>query len=291
MGVGVDPSGNVVAGGTYSGNNVAPLTTDFAVVRIAPDGTVLSETTYDGPTDTYNSAWAFALDGSGNAIVTGQQPDMTGNYDIQTVKIDPAGNAVWDRIYGGLVNFSDIPYDVTTDRFGGAYVVGEVWSTGPIREYFTIKYDPTGTLEWAQRYGGAVNNPSYGLAVAVSPDLLVAVTGYSGAFGPFGDSDIATVGYTQPLPTGVPTVAQGPPVTLRVAPNPVQLGATCSFDSGAGARMLDILDVRGHRVASLDAAGRGQARWEPGPSAPSGVYFARLRAAGRAETVKFLVLR
>ena len=203
-------------------------------------------------------------------------------YDIQTVKIDPAGNAVWDRIYGGLVNFSDIPYDVTTDRFGGAYVVGEVWSTGPIREYFTIKYDPTGTLEWAQRYGGAVNNPSYGLAVAVSPDLLVAVTGYSGAFGPFGDSDIATVGYKQPLPTGVPTVAQGPPVTLRVAPNPVQLGATFSFDSGAGARMLDILDVRGRRVASLDAAGRGGARWEPGPSAPSGVYFARLRAAGRA---------
>ena len=197
--VALDSSGNVVAAGSYSGLFGVPgSSTDFAVVRLTPAGVLLSDVAYDGPLGVFNEGRALALDGQDNAVVAGRQTDPSdpgGSSDIQTVKLDPMGNALWDRTYGGLATFTDIPWDVASDHLGGVYVVGEIFSPGPIREYFTIAYDAAGTLRWDQLYGGPANDPSYGLAVAVSADLRVSVTGYSGEFGPFGDSDVATVSY------------------------------------------------------------------------------------------------
>lgn len=285
-----DSSGNVVAAGSFSGIFGNPeITTDFAVVRLAPDGTLLSETAYDGPLAAYNEGRRLVLDADDNAIVAGMQTDPTdagGSYDIQIVKLDPAGNPMWDRTYGGLDTFTDIPYDMAIDHLGGVYIVAETWSKGPIRELLTMKYDAAGTPQWTQLYGGAGFDPTYPAAVAVGPDLRVAVTGYSAGLGPFRDDDAVTLCYTQPGPVGVGDSAAHP-LVMGAAPNPFD-GSTSLSMSLRQAETVDltIYDLAGRRVRTLSQgqipAGDHLLRWDGrdqgGRALAAGVYFARLRA-------------
>jgi hypothetical protein len=76
---------------------------------------------------------------------------------------------------------------------------------------------------------------------------------------------------------------------LRETPNPVWSRAEFSIDSTLDPQVLDIFDVTGRLVASIDAVRGASLQWEPNQSA--GIYFARLRASGHTETVKFVVLR
>jgi outer membrane protein assembly factor BamB len=73
------------------------------------------------------------------------------------------------------------------------------------------------------------------------------------------------------------------------APNPATASALIRYDLPRAARVeLDVYDVDGHRVRSLErsekTAGRHEVAWngldDSGHAAPSGVYFYRLRAIG-----------
>jgi hypothetical protein len=68
-----------------------------------------------------------------------------------------------------------------------------------------------------------------------------------------------------------------------------------SYTLGAAAHTsLEILDVRGRRIATLGEgwrdAGRHQITWHDF-STPSGIYFGRLRAGGNLEIQKLVRLR
>jgi hypothetical protein len=96
-----------------------------------------------------------------------------------------------------------------------------------------------------------------------------------------------------------PPVAESRP--LLVAPNPARGGCTLRFSlPAAAAGTLAIYDLAGRRLDLLEsgalARGEHALRWDGGVSsgrpAPSGVYFARLRAAdGRDETRRFVFVR
>jgi hypothetical protein len=203
----IDSSGNIVAAGTYSGNSFPTLTTDIAVVRIAPDGTTLSEVLYDGPDGLHDDAQALVLDAADNAIVTGEIDGPGGGYDVLTVKLSPAGNEIWTVIYAGLETFIDAPNDMAIDDLGDIYIVGDRVSDGLIVEYFTIKYDAAGMLQWELLYGGAPHDQSHGMAIAVGLDRRVSVTGYSN--GGSSQDDAATLSYTQTEAPVVPTCGFG----------------------------------------------------------------------------------
>ncbi|MHB8078373.1 MAG: metallophosphoesterase [Candidatus Krumholzibacteriia bacterium] len=94
-----------------------------------------------------------------------------------------------------------------------------------------------------------------------------------------------------------------PPAAVRLAPNhpnPFNPRTGFDFELAQPARaVLAIYDARGARVATLlDAdlpAGRHAATWsgcnDRGAAMPSGVYFARLHAAGGTRTVKITLAR
>ncbi len=196
----LDAAGNVVATGSYSGIFADPNTsTDIAVVRVAPDGTLVSEIIVDGPFGSYDEGRRVALDAFGNVVVGGRSEHPDGGSDVLAVKLDPAGNELWRETWGGLATFTDLPHDMVLDDLGAIYLTGETISPGLVRECVTIKFDASGALRWSQTYGGATHDPSYGLGVAVTPDRRVMVTGYSAGLGPFGDSDLITLRYDQTL--------------------------------------------------------------------------------------------
>lgn len=75
---------------------------------------------------------------------------------------------------------------------------------------------------------------------------------------------------------------------LRASPSPFTGSITLRFENPApGAARIDIFDISGRRVRSLDAGGPGRSgtlvwdgRSETGQAAPPGIYFFRLRAGG-----------
>jgi glucose/arabinose dehydrogenase len=96
--------------------------------------------------------------------------------------------------------------------------------------------------------------------------------------------------------TSVPTPAAS--TTLAVAPNPFQTHTTISFSSPPSAGVtLDVFDVAGRRVTTLDIARTGTAgevRWdgrdETGRPLGSGVYFVRLSVDGNAVATRRVTL-
>jgi len=91
-----------------------------------------------------------------------------------------------------------------------------------------------------------------------------------------GDPDLGAYEYGAAVadPAG-----SGAGLRLRVFPNPSAGAAEIVLlgrPDASGGRLLEVLDVRGRRVARLTPVAPGRWRWTPVPSARSGVYFVRL---------------
>jgi hypothetical protein len=90
--------------------------------------------------------------------------------------------------------------------------------------------------------------------------------------------------------TAIDELAGSPRPRLQVVPNPVRSTASFTLDPAAGNWALDIYDAQGRFLEALRPSGVALL-WTPPRTVKSGVYFGRVRGAGTAEVVKFLMLR
>ena len=177
--VAVDQSGNVIVTG-YSWNAVTNA--DYYTAKYAAtDGALLWDTRYDGPGTSHDVAYAVAVDGSGNVVVTGYSSGTVDGGVYYTAKYAAADGALlWERRYDA---FTDAYYSggaVAIDRDGNVVVTGfsGFTSTGEHTDSYTAKYAAAdGALLWEKRSGP----DSYGvmLAVVVDANGNAVVTGSS----------------------------------------------------------------------------------------------------------------
>ncbi len=200
-GIAVDRAGNAyVTGRTSSDQNSFPVTVgpdltfngdlDAFMAKVNPDGTGLVYCGYIGGSGT-DSGTGIAVDGDGNAYVTGYTPsteatfpvtigpDLTFNgwFDAFVAKVTPSGTGLEYCGYIGGIG-SDEGYGIAVDGSGNAYVTGVTWSTeatfpvivGPDlthnggRDAFVAKVNPDGTaLVYCGYIGGQDYNPPRGL--------------------------------------------------------------------------------------------------------------------------------
>jgi hypothetical protein len=83
-GLRLDPWGNVLVTGTSRGTS--GVDDDYATLKYSSDGTQQWLTRYNGPASNNDRASAIALDGGGNAVVTGASQVLGSNYDYLTIK-------------------------------------------------------------------------------------------------------------------------------------------------------------------------------------------------------------
>lgn len=83
-----------------------------------------------------------------------------GSYDFWLVKVDAAGNFVWERSFGGTG--IEISYDIANTLDGGYVVAGNTFSgDGDISQskgesdFWLIKVDANGNLVWERTFGGS----------------------------------------------------------------------------------------------------------------------------------------
>jgi hypothetical protein len=213
-GIAVDGSGNAyVTGYTNSTNyDVTPgafQTTiggsvDVFVTKLNATGTALVYSTYIGGIGN-DVGYGIAVDGSGNAYVTGFtnstdydvtpgafQTTKEGGWDVFVTKLNATGTAlVYSTCIGGIRN--DVGYGIAVDGSGNAYVTGYTESTdydvtpgafqttnGGNDDVFVTKLNATGTaLVYSTYIGGSAND--YGRAIAVDGSGNAYVTGSTGS--------------------------------------------------------------------------------------------------------------
>ncbi|MEW6681847.1 MAG: Ig-like domain-containing protein [Nitrospirota bacterium] len=183
-----DGFGNVIVTGTSSnGTN-----NDYLTVKYDSFGNQQWAVPYDGGGEDqvgtlFGLPYGLAVDGLGNVVVHGTSFNGIDD-DFVTVKYDPSGNQLWARPYhdGGTEQGTA----VAVDALGNVYVTGA--GTGGVgsEDYVTVKYDASGTLQWANRYDNG--SWDYGLNVVVDNTGNVYAHGVSST-GTGGD--YATVKY------------------------------------------------------------------------------------------------
>lgn len=165
----VDGSGNAYVAGEYY-SSVDDLHKMMTLKLNAAGELQWSRFVFYGYDYEESSAFDLALDGSGNAYVTGflykphDGPDTDGYV---TVMYSPSGAMLWTREYdsGGI----DQAYDVAVDGSGNVHVAG---TSGVVR------YDSAGTQQWAGPFDGIahalINAGGFVYAAGVSNGNLVA---------------------------------------------------------------------------------------------------------------------
>jgi hypothetical protein len=197
-GIAVDGAGNAyVTGHTYSTDfpTASPLQaanaggSDAVVAKLNAAGSVLSYSTYLGGSG-YDQAYGIAVDGSGNAYVTGgtssanfptasplQAAHGGGIYDGFVAKLNAAGSGLsYSSYLGG--SSGEWGRGIGVDGLGNAYVTGETESTdfptaSPLQasnagspDGFVAKLDAAGSgLSYSTYLGGSGGEWSRGIAV------------------------------------------------------------------------------------------------------------------------------
>jgi predicted secreted protein len=151
---------------------------DAWLVKTNAGGDAEWNMTYGGASNDVAYSLVVASDG-GYALAGSTGSFGAGGMDFWLVKTNADGNMKWNRTYGGggtdsvraLVETSDGGYALagTTDSFGAG-----------LEDFWLVKTDSAGNMEWNRTYGGVYNDVTYSL-VALS-DGGVALAGLTDSF-------------------------------------------------------------------------------------------------------------
>jgi hypothetical protein len=189
--IGIDGSGSFYVTGYCYTSPTWYL--DYMTVKYASDGTPLWSRNFNGPASGDDSASAIAVTSSGDVYVTGQTKVASMTRGYGTVKYNSSGNPIWSRLYVGPGGVTGYALAIAAEGSGNVYVTGKSLGAGTGFDYATIKYDPTGTQLWVQRYNGPGNSHDEAYAIAVDGFGNVYLTGFSAGSGT--SADYATVKY------------------------------------------------------------------------------------------------
>lgn len=185
--VAVDGSGTVfVTGISYPANGRA----DYATVAYSSAGVPLWTNRYNGPVgDSDDYARAVAVDGNGNAFVTGDSWSGS-EQEYATIAYSGAGVPLWTNRYHAPGSGNNFARAMAVDSNGNVFVTGKAGG------FATIKYSNNGTPLWTNRYNGpsGFSFEDTATAIAVDGGGNVVVTGDS--YRDFVTRDIATIGYS-----------------------------------------------------------------------------------------------
>lgn len=123
-------------------------------------------------------AAGFTLSNNGDITAS------AGAEDYWVVRLDAAGNMLWQKTYGG--SLMDVATSVIQTTDGNFVVAGYAASTnGDVtgnhgsRDYWILKIDATGNVLWQKTYGGSNNDEAYSIRQTADGGFIVAGSTFS----------------------------------------------------------------------------------------------------------------
>lgn len=217
-----DPAGNVILTGSYQGSidfgagslpTVGAPDNETFVAKLDPSGKHLWSRAFEGTMPRKTADVEATPDGS--LILTGlfsgtigfgdgKIYPTAGSSDIFLVKLNPAGEPVWARTFGGIGYQGG--YAVAVDGEGAAVVTGEFagsidFGDGPhiaagSTDCFVAKVNAQGAVLWSRAFGGPLMQTGHAVAtdgegnIVVGGDFSGSIDFGSGAVAAVDESDI-----------------------------------------------------------------------------------------------------
>jgi hypothetical protein len=171
--------GYAIAG--YTASNVSTVNeySDFLLVKTDVFGNLKWNRTYGGGGS--EQAYSLVETSDGGYVLSGFTTSFgSGGDDFWLVKTDAEGIMEWSNTYGGIGD--DRAMCVVAASDGGYAVVGYTESFGAgSKDFFLVKTDASGNVEWNQTYGGEGQDCAF--ALVNTADRGYAIAGYTESFG------------------------------------------------------------------------------------------------------------
>jgi len=153
---------------------------DLWLVKTDSAGNMQWNRTYGGTDNDHANSVVQTADG-GYALAGGTQSFRIVTSDIQNfwlVKIDAAGNVVWNKTYGGIRN--DYARCVVQTADGGYVLAGNTFSLDNNWDLWLVRTDSSGNMQWNRTYGGASGD--YGSSMVQTSDGGYAIAGSTSVY-------------------------------------------------------------------------------------------------------------
>lgn len=162
----------------------ATVENDFWLLKLDPEGTILWSKTYGGSGEDIAQSIVQTADG-GYAVAgysqssDGDASHNEGFHDNWLLKLDAQGTIQWENSFGFAGH--DHAYDLLQTADGGYFLSGflDVTASGGdgnagksaealhgVGEFWAIKTDASGNLQWSRYYGGTNNDRAYSVVQA-----------------------------------------------------------------------------------------------------------------------------
>ncbi len=167
---------------------------DIVTIKYNTEGAQVWVNTYNSPDNTNDESYAMTIDELGNVYVTGAKEEPEVNIDYLTIKYFSTGDLAWVATYNGPS--TDMSWDmanaIVVDVGGNVFVTGLSFGAETYDDFATIKYSPSGTELWVQRYEGG--GEAKAITVDVHGNVYITGTCFDEAMMDM-DMDIATIKY------------------------------------------------------------------------------------------------
>ncbi|GAA4466813.1 hypothetical protein GCM10023189_49510 [Nibrella saemangeumensis] len=154
------------------------------MVKLNSSGTLVWQKTLGGIQAEF--ATDIIATGDGGFVVTGQTDsndgDVSGNHggaDVWVVKLNEAGNLIWQKTFGGTAY--DVAHSITATMDGGFVVAGASMSTnGDVsgnrggNDFWVFRLDHSGNLIWQRTLGGSSFDVANAVRALPNGDFVVA---------------------------------------------------------------------------------------------------------------------
>jgi hypothetical protein len=144
------PGGAIYATGRA---NATAGSSDLLVAKFSSTGRLLWRRVYNGPAGGFDVGRAIAVDGDGNAVVTGVSDSVLHGPDAITIKYSPSGRRLWTKRYNGMADDVDEGADVAMTGSGAAVVAMTSTVMGG-KNIVVIKYRVGGGIAWEAMWAG-----------------------------------------------------------------------------------------------------------------------------------------
>ncbi|MHC5039108.1 MAG: NHL repeat-containing protein [Planctomycetota bacterium] len=152
---------------------------DAMLLTFDPSGTLRWAKTWGGADN--EDLWGIEVDAGGNIYCAGYTESFgAGGRDGLFLKYNASGALQWATTWGGLAN--DDFEAVAVDSSGNPYFTGSTRNFGAGgQEAVLLKYDGSGTLQWAKTWGGALGDA--GCDIQISSTDFIYTVGWTENFG------------------------------------------------------------------------------------------------------------